>query len=289
LVDVNGDGKVDLLSGSYSRKEKDMAGLFQVLWGKGKGTFETAAVLEGTDGAPLIIPAVKKHVTDKICTRPTAVDLDGDGHLDIVSGNFIGSFAVFRGLGKGKFEPTPTWLETDGERIKVKAHSDPFFVDWDGDGDLDMLSGSSQGGVYLFTNRGTTTEPEFGKSRELVKARGYAAGTRFGDQHLSGPQSSTRVWVDDVNGDGQLDLLIGDNASINSPADGLDEKTALAKLEVWQGKSRELAQAVQEATDKKVAQKAYSDHWKARDAIIKTERTGFVWLLLQKKTPAGPR
>ena len=39
----------------------------------------------------------KENVTDKICTRPFAVDLNGDGKLDIVSGNFSGTFGFFAG------------------------------------------------------------------------------------------------------------------------------------------------------------------------------------------------
>ena len=112
-MDLNGDGNIDILSGSYSRMDEDMAGLFQVLWGADAGTFKKAEVLKGTDGEPLLLQRTKPrkiwgftiskdkgNSTDKICTRPTAVDLDGDGKLDIVSGNFAGSFAVFAGEGK---------------------------------------------------------------------------------------------------------------------------------------------------------------------------------------------
>ena len=55
-MDIDGDGHLDILSGSYSRMDKDMAGLFQVLYGKADGTFRKAEVLKGTDGEPLIIP-----------------------------------------------------------------------------------------------------------------------------------------------------------------------------------------------------------------------------------------
>jgi len=74
-VDLDGDGYLDLVSGSYSRMETDMAGLFQVLRGKADGTFRKAEVLKGSDGQPLIIPVQnEKQFTEKICTRPFAVD-----------------------------------------------------------------------------------------------------------------------------------------------------------------------------------------------------------------------
>jgi hypothetical protein len=49
--------------------DKDMAGLFQVLYGKPDGTFRKAEALKGSDGKPLIIPAKgDDQLTEKICT-----------------------------------------------------------------------------------------------------------------------------------------------------------------------------------------------------------------------------
>ena len=49
-MDLNNDGHRDILSGSYSRMGESMAGLFQVLWGQGRGKFKQSAVLNGTEG-----------------------------------------------------------------------------------------------------------------------------------------------------------------------------------------------------------------------------------------------
>ena len=85
-----------------------MAGLFQVLHGKPDGTFGRAEVLKGTDGKPLIIRNPdRQEMTENICTRPFAVDWDGDGQLDLVVGNFSGTFYWFKGQGNGKFPPKP--------------------------------------------------------------------------------------------------------------------------------------------------------------------------------------
>src|SRR5437763_13455782 len=135
--------------------DRDMAGLFQVLYGQVAGTFRTAEVLKGSDGQPLIIPTQgREQLTEKICTRPFAADWDGDGHLDLVVGNFAGTFYWFKGQGKGKFLPKPELIKSaDGTPLRIKgAHSDPFVVDWDGDGALDIISGSSEGGVWLAEN-----------------------------------------------------------------------------------------------------------------------------------------
>ena len=114
-MDLNEDGHGDILSGSYSRMSQDMAGLFQVLYGKAGGGFAKTEALEGTDGKPLIIPIKdRSEQTLNICTRPTAVDWDDDGDLDLVVGNFKGTFYVFSGEGKGQFDPVPERLDTSG-------------------------------------------------------------------------------------------------------------------------------------------------------------------------------
>src|SRR5262245_41011826 len=121
--------------------EQDMAGLFQVLHGKADGTFRRAEVLKGTGGQQLIIPVPKDQWTENICTRPFAVDWNGDGHLDLVVGNFFGTFYWFKGQGKGKFPPKPEQIKSGGSPLRIEGqHSDPFVIDWDGDGDLDLLS-----------------------------------------------------------------------------------------------------------------------------------------------------
>src|SRR5687768_8661885 len=143
-----------------------MAGLFQVLWGQRGGTFKEAEPLKGTDGNELIIPVDSKPGEDadwtkNICTRPFAVDWDADGDLDLVVGNFIGTFYLFQGEGQGKFAPVPEEMKTgDGAPLKVEGHhGDPFVIDWDNDGDLDILSGSDNGGIQWAENRAGAGKP----------------------------------------------------------------------------------------------------------------------------------
>ena len=73
-MDLNEDGHLDILSGTYSRQDQDMAGTFQVLYGSEDG-FKVAEELKGTDGEPLIIPADEENMILKICTRPFACDI----------------------------------------------------------------------------------------------------------------------------------------------------------------------------------------------------------------------
>jgi hypothetical protein len=241
-VDLDGDGRRDILSGSYSRHEKSMAGLFQVLWGKPDGTFKKAAVLTGTDGKPLIIPvagdeADVNNLVKKICTRPFAIDWDGDGHLDLVVGNFEGTFYLFKGEGKGKLLPKPEQLNAGDQPLKIAGHhSDPFVVDWDGDGDLDLLSGSSEGGVQWAENQaGTGKVPQLAPFRTLIEPprQSNDGDAPLRERDLKGPQQCTRIWVDDFDSDGKLDILVGDRVTVTPANDQAAEPNAGMTGFVW--------------------------------------------------------
>ena len=291
-MDLNGDGYNDILSGSYSRMSQPMAGLFQVLWGQADRSFRKAEMLKGTDDEPLIIPADEESIIENICTRPMAVDWDADGDLDLIVGNFAGSFYLFTGTGPGKFDPKPKQLLAQGTPLKIAgAHSDPFPVDWDGDGDLDLLSGSSNGGVQWAQNTsGKNAEPAFEEFRNLLatdpQVEKYQPGKPLKEADLAGPTRSTRVWADDVNGDGKLDLLVGDSVTLVDIADGLNKEEFERKQAQWQ---KDVAKASEDyrsaGTDQDKAEKArMAIHklYEQRSEFITEDSTGFVWLYLQK-------
>lgn len=288
-MDIDGDGHLDILSGCYSRMEKDMAGLLYVLYGKGDGSFRPAEVLKGTDGKPLIIPTEgDQQLTEKICTRPFAVDWDGDGHLDLVVGNFSGTFYWFKGQGKGKFLPKPELIKVGGSPLKINgAHSDPFVIDLDGDGSLDLVSGCSDGGVYWARNKAAKGKlPDLTPFQPLIKpGPPVKSGQLLRESDLTGPTHATRVWVADINGDGKLDLLVGDCVTLVSPAEGISDEEFKKKYADWD-KAFQAAQAsLNSASDAKSREKAseeYNKVYSQRSAFMREEMTGFVWLYLQK-------
>jgi hypothetical protein len=287
-VDIDGDGVLDILSGSYSRMDKEMAGLFQVLYGNKDKTFRKAEVLKGTDGEPLIIPTKDKdQLTEKICTRPFAFDWDSDGKLDLVVGNFAGTFYWFKGEGKGKFAPTPEALLSNGKPLKLPgAHSDPVVVDWDGDGALDLVSGCVDGAVYWAKNRaGKGKTPDLAPFEALVKPGAQIEeGSMVREQDLTRPTHATRICVADINGDGKLDLLVGDMATLVSPAKGVTEAEFKTKFAAWQKEVQAVTKLFSANTDAEAQKKAsevFSKLYQQRSEFMREDMTGFVWLYLQ--------
>ncbi|MHC4840055.1 MAG: FG-GAP repeat domain-containing protein, partial [Planctomycetota bacterium] len=239
-MDVNADGISDILSGCYSQKgHDDMVGSFWLLEGQKDGTFKKPIELKGTDGKLLQVHAKmdekRTNLTENICTRPFAVDWNGDGKLDIISGNFKGNFFLFIGEGEGKFQPTATKLTSeDGVELKVNGvHSDPFVIDWDKDGDLDLLAVGSAGEIVWAENTAEITDEKVtGAEAQAPVLSGFKTILKAVAEN--GPAGSTRMHIADVNGDGKLDILVGDKFSSGGVARSdlsEDEKAAFEKAQ----------------------------------------------------------
>ncbi len=264
-----------------------MAGLFQVLWGRADGTFKKPTVLNGSDGEPLIIPSTgEKNVVESICTRPTAVDWDADGDLDLVVGNFAGKFYLFTGEGKGRFQPKPQPVMAADQPLQLKGnHGDPFMVDWDGDRDLDMLSGSSLGGVQWAENTAGPGKPITVKPFATLIEPPKDARGNVQPEAVSEPSGSTRVFVADLNADGKLDILLGDDFTLVSPAEGVSDADFNRRLAEWNQENQALEAEMQGVTDEAQYQ-PFMERMRAlgekRSAFVVEEWTGFVWAYLQK-------
>jgi hypothetical protein len=92
-----------------------------------------------------------------------------------------------------RYESTP---EKPLASTGIASTVDP--VDWDGDGDYDLIIGTIDGEVYLVPNEGTATAFAFGKEVLL-----QADGKPLSVASRAGPCTA------DWDGDGDLDLLVG--------------------------------------------------------------------------------
>jgi hypothetical protein len=112
------------------------------------------------------------------------------------------------------------------------------------------------------------------------------SGEPLGEKDLKGPTSSTRVWAEDVDGDGKLDLLVGDSVTLVAPANGLSISEFQQKLKAWQAEMESLAKDLNsdQADDAKrqKASEAYSKLYEQRSQFMNEDSTGFVWLYRRK-------
>ena len=91
----------------------------------------------------------------------------------------------------------------------------PNLIDWDGDGDLDIVSGNSLGNIQFIENLGTNPNPRF-TTPVNIKAGGYDIYIQPGyNQDIQGPVETRWGYaspaVYDWNGDGLPDILTGDS------------------------------------------------------------------------------
>jgi hypothetical protein len=149
------------------------------------------------------------------------------------------------------------------------------------------LSGSSNGGVQYAENvAGKGKPPELKAFQPLIPAGARAeAGGLLSEADVKAPSQATRIWVDDVNADGKLDILVGDSVTLVSPAKGVTEEQFKAKYAEWQKDSQAalatLGSTKDEAEQTK-AREAFSKLYQRRSEFMTQEMTGFVWLYLQK-------
>ena len=176
-------------------------------WKFDEKTGESSVIYRGKEYRP----KDGKQLSSTGCaTHAHAADWDGDGHLDLLVGDIRGSVYLLRNAGvAGK----PLFLEKERLRVgdadlRVEGDAGPFTVDWDGDGDLDLLCGSDNGSVVLFENTGGATAPRLAAAKVLIPEGLRVYGKDAPVEPVRGSRS--KVCATDWNGDGLLDLLVGD-------------------------------------------------------------------------------
>jgi hypothetical protein len=183
VADLDGDGDLDMLVGS----KLDPALLSSARLYRFENT--------GSAAAPAFALRDSTTLLEAFHYAPELADLDGDGRAELLLGTWNDDVRLYRDEGEGG---SPRWVPaSDGPLVELPrgSHSVPAAGDLDGDGDLDLVVGESSGELNLFRNVGSASSPRF----ELVSEAmgGIDVGRR---------SAPTLV---DLDGDGDLDLLVG--------------------------------------------------------------------------------
>ena len=159
-------------------------------------------------------------------SRPALGDWDGDGLVDLMVGNILGHIFFHKNVGTpGKpIFGTGRLLHAQAEEaapappvIDVGWYAAPDLVDWDEDGDLELIVGADGGKVFRFENVGTPTAPALvDRGRLTARSSPDAPPMPVLSPHAPCPElpfyRQDYVPVPDVvdwDCDGDFDLLLG--------------------------------------------------------------------------------
>jgi hypothetical protein len=147
---------------------------------------------------------------------PVAIDQDFDGDVDLVVGEEDGRVALLENTGALDPRGVPAFLpprhfEQEAHEVKFGALVTPDAVDWDGDGDEDIVCGNTAGFIAFLENVDGGDPPRFAPPRRL-EAGGETIRIQAGPNgSIQGPCEAkwgyTTVSVADWDQDGLPDLM----------------------------------------------------------------------------------
>jgi FG-GAP-like repeat len=211
FADFDGDGDLDLICGEFL----DGFTYFENVGTRTRPKYAAGRRLV-SGGKPLRM--------DLQMITPVAFDWDRDGDGDLIVGDEDGRVALVENSGKVEnglpvFLP-PRYFQQQARDLKFGALATPTAVDWDGDGDQDILCGNTAGYIGFFENLGG--DPPKWAAPRLLRAGTEARPLQGSGKTIriqAGPNGSiqgpceakwgyTTLTAGDWDGDGLPDLMV---------------------------------------------------------------------------------
>ncbi|WP_372948131.1 FG-GAP repeat domain-containing protein [Mariniphaga sp.] len=202
FMDFDSDGDLDIICGEFL----DRLTWFENVGSRSEPVYAEGRFLENETGI------IKMNLQMIV---PTAVDWDGDGDVDLIVGDEDGRVAFIENTGKVKNRmpvfKSPVYFQQEADLLKFGALATPFAVDWDNDGDLDLITGNSAGYIAFIENLDGGNPPSWNKPVYL-KAGGETIRIMAGvNGSIQGPAERkwgyTTLSVADWDGDGLNDII----------------------------------------------------------------------------------
>lgn len=219
-VDYENDGDLDIIVGIQDGEDYGWDNAFDEngVWTNGPlhGFVYLIENVNGTYELKDKILAGKNPIDVYGAPSPNFDDYDNDGDLDIICGEFLDKFTWFENIGsreKPKYAEGRLLENGDGIITMDLEMIIPVSLDWDQDGDIDLVIGDEDGRVAFMENTGILEDhmPVFNSPKYFKQKPEYL---KFGA--LVTPFSTD--WDDD----GDEDLICGNSAGYIGFVENLD-------------------------------------------------------------------
>jgi hypothetical protein len=283
LADLDGDGRVDILSGSWPG---------EIYW------FRRQADRSFAKGEKLL-QAGGKEINLGHASAAFAADFDGDGRMDLIVGTLMGKVSLLPGVASKagpRFGPAVE-MTAAGKPITVNSDAAPVVADWDGDGKPDLIVAAEDGSVIWCRNVGTKGKPALAAPKRLVPKS--TLDRTYGDKRKPTWGGRVKACVFDWDGDGRPDLLLGDYGGYfegkpsTTTGEAAEDDFASAALPGLRAKWAEAFRAYRDEKDATRAADRRAEVTRLRDEIARVQeiqtryrsqhqKHGHVWLFQRK-------
>lgn len=203
--DFDGDGDLDLLCGEFL----DRFTYFQNTGTRTAPVYAKGVRVTDTTGGHLRM--------DLQMIVPVAFDWDRDGDKDLVCGDEDGRVAFIENTGRLAPDGSPVfekprYFQQEADTLKCGALATPVGFDWDGDGDMDLISGNTAGYIEFFENlSGKGVRFPKWNAPVRLEAGGKTFRVQAGKRSIQGPAEAkwgyTTLNIADWDGDGLPDIV----------------------------------------------------------------------------------